>query len=67
MYFDPRTLQHAVVCFPVPPPEGFPESRGLRSLFTFPYGNLAAAVEACFQRTAAQEQMCQNIRNEFTR
>lgn len=57
MHFgSPPTLQHAVVCFPVPPPEGFPESWGLWSLITFPDGHLAAAVEACLQRTTAQRQ-----------
>lgn len=42
------TLQHAVIRLPVPPPEGFPESRRLRPLITFPNGDVAAAVEACF-------------------
>lgn len=50
------TLQHAVVGFPVPPPEGFPEACGLCSLITFLDGDLAAAVKAGFQRTTAKKQ-----------
>lgn len=55
------TLQHAVVGFPVPPPEGFPEARGLCSLITFLDGDLAAAVKAGFQRTTAKKQ-CVRLR-----
>ncbi len=58
MHSSSPTLQHAVICFPVPPPEGLPESCGLCSLITFPDGHLAAAVEACLQRTTAQRQRC---------
>lgn len=56
LLFGSPTLQHAVVCFPVPPPKGLPESCGLCPLITFPDGDFAAAVEACFQRTTAQRQ-----------
>lgn len=45
------TLQHAVVCLPVLPTKGFPESRRLRPLIAFLNGDFAAAVETCLQRT----------------
>lgn len=65
--FGSPTVQHAVIRLPVPPPEGFPKPCGLCSFITFPDGDPAAAVEARFQRAAAQTQRCHNNTSGTTR